>query len=167
MKVFEVGALIFTAIVVVSILAIGQWAYGNVTGPLFNLSKKPKFEFMSPPQAYNDGGNTYLVLNLSDINGPDAYPASVTQIVISNGSYKLVLNSQQISESVVNVTKAPYDLKKAVGYNSYSGIYECLGTDATFTLKLPVLLSPGNYQVSLFTPALPPKSNTTGTFTVS
>lgn len=37
-------ALIFTVLVAGWILATGQWAYGNVVGPLVNYSKLPKLE---------------------------------------------------------------------------------------------------------------------------
>ncbi len=167
MKAFEAGAILFTIIVVVAILAIGQISYGNVYGPLFNDSKKPKFDFCSPVDAFNKDGHTYLSLNITDVNGPDAYPASVTEIIIENSTMKIQLNASGISSSVVNVTKASYDLNKAVGYNSYSGLYMCLGTDATFLLKLPIQLSPGHYTIYLLTPALPVKDAAKASFTLS
>ncbi len=167
MKAFEAGAILFTIIVVVAILAIGQISYGNVYGPLFNDSKKPKFEFCSPVDAFNKDGHTYIALNISDVNGPDAYPASVTEIIIENSTTKITLNTSGIASSVVNVTKASFDLKKAVGYNDYSGLYMCLGTDAVFLLKLPVMLSPGHYTIYLLTPALPMKAAAKSSFTIS
>jgi thiosulfate dehydrogenase [quinone] small subunit len=167
MKAFEAGAILFTIIVVVAILAIGQIAYGNVYGPLFNDSKKPKFEFCAPVDAFNKDGHTYISLNITDVNGPDAYPASITEIIIENSTMKLTLNTTGIASSVVNLTKAQYDLDKAVGYNDYSGLYLCLGTDAVFLLKLPVMLSPGHYTIYLLTPALPMKEAAKSTFTIS
>ncbi|BDB99095.1 TQO small subunit DoxA domain-containing protein [Saccharolobus caldissimus] len=155
-KAYTVAAAIFSLIVIILILVVGQVSYGNVVGPLFNNSKKPKI-IVCPEntELYNIGNFTFLKLNITDIDGPDAYPASVTMIVIKNSTFTLILNTEALSKSVVNITKAPWDLKKAVGYNDYSGIYLCLGTDAVFTLKLPAHLYPGSYEVILYVPALP------------
>lgn len=155
-KAYLTAAAVFSLIVIILILVVGQISYGNVVGPLFNNSKKPKIIICpTNTELINIGNTTYLKLNITDINGPDAYPASVSMIVIKNSTYTLTLNTQEIANSVVNITKAPWDLKKAVDYNEYSGLYLCLGTDAVFLLKLPVHLTPGSYDVILYVPALP------------
>lgn len=84
-KVTVVG-IIFALFTIGWILGTGQWAYGNVVGPLFNNSKLPKLN-ITYIQAYNTPKGVKLVLNITDIDGPDAYPASGS----TNGNIQLHL----------------------------------------------------------------------------
>lgn len=86
--------IVFALIAVGWILGTGQWAYGNVVGPLVNYSKLPKVEVPYVSAAPTTDG-TILTLNLTDVDGPDAYPASVVMIEIGtpHGTFSLTPHS--------------------------------------------------------------------------
>ncbi|PSN84093.1 hypothetical protein B9Q01_02390 [Candidatus Marsarchaeota G1 archaeon OSP_D] len=150
----ETLALTFSVIVALFILGTGQWAYGNLFGPLHNYSKTPKVVIVAV-QAENTKQATLLTLNLTNENGPDAYPASVSLIKIWNTSYTLILNSTQIYAHTVKIQQAPWNLNKKDGVNPVGGFELWLGAEASFTLVLPPL-SPGLYNVTLYVPYTPP-----------
>jgi len=62
-------------------LVTGQIAYGNLYGPLHNDSKLPEVKVVQA-YPYRLAGDVYLALNLSDVAGPDAYPASVVALSV-------------------------------------------------------------------------------------
>ena len=100
--------LIFAIIVVGWILGTGQWAYGNVVGPLFNNSKLPKLE-ITYASAVNQGNRTVLILNITDVDGPDAYPATAPLMEIYNSTWHMFLNSSEISNDTIKIIQAPVE----------------------------------------------------------
>ncbi|ARM77047.1 quinol oxidase [Acidianus manzaensis] len=145
--------LIFGIAVVIFILATGQWAYGNVVGPLVNHSKIPQLEIKYASAMENSKG-TYLILNITDCDGPDAYPASAPLMEISNSTWHIFLNSSQIANDTVKIIQAPWNENKKDSVNWYSGFIVILGSEAQFQLQLPFHLSPGTYKIQLYTPAV-------------
>ena len=158
--------LIFAIIVVGWILGTGQWAYGNVVGPLFNNSKLPKLE-ITYASAVNQGSHTVLILNITDVDGPDAYPATAPLMEIYNATWHMFLNSSEISNDTIKIIQAPWNANKKDSVNWYSGFEVILGSEAQFWIELPVKLSPGTYYVKLYTPGIPPSREATATFTVT
>jgi thiosulfate dehydrogenase [quinone] small subunit len=158
-------ALIFTVLVAGWILATGQWAYGNVVGPLVNYSKLPKLE-ITYIQASQHGNGTLLAMNVTDIDGPDAYPATAPLLEIYNSTWHIYLNSSQISNFTVKVVQAPWNENKRDSVNWYSGFVIPLGSEAQFQLLLPLKLSPGNYTIVLYTPGISLKSEAMATFSI-
>ncbi|AOL16627.1 quinol oxidase [Sulfolobus sp. A20] len=164
-KVTIVG-IIFSLIVVGWILGTGQWAYGNVVGPLVNNSKLPKLE-ITYANAFPVSNGTKIILNITDVDGPDAYPASGTMMMISNSTWSLTLNSTEIAKYTVNVIQAPWNANKKDYVNYYSGFVVILGSEAQFQLIIPIHLSPGTYKITIVTPAINPNRWATTTITVS
>lgn len=162
----SVIGLIFAIIVVGWILGTGQWAYGNVVGPLFNNSKLPKLE-ITYASAVNQGNHTVLILNITDVDGPDAYPATAPLMEIYNATWHMFLNSSEISNDTIKIIQAPWNANKKDKVNWYSGFEIILGSEAQFWVQLPVKLSPGTYYVKLYTPGISPSREATATFTVS
>ncbi len=158
--------IIFAILIVGWILGTGQWSYGNVVGPLFNDSKLPKLD-ITYAAAYPVSNGTEIVLNITDIDGPDAYPASGTMMIISNSTYTLTLNSSQIAHDTVKIIQAPWNENKKDSVNSYSGFVIILGSEAQFHLIVPVHLSPGTYKITLVTPAISQSRWATATITIS
>ncbi|QKR00171.1 quinol oxidase [Metallosphaera tengchongensis] len=158
-------AIVFSVLVAGWILATGQWAYGNVVGPLVNHSKLPTLE-ITYINAVPQGNGTLLKLNVTDVNGPDAYPASAPMMEIYNSTWHVYLNSSMISNYTVKVIQAPWNSNKKDYVNWYSGFAVILGSEAQFQLLLPIHLSPGTYHVRLFTPAVSPKDQAEANFTV-
>ena len=158
--------LIFAIIVVGWILGTGQWAYGNVVGPLFNNSKLPKLE-ITYASAVNQGSHTVLILNITDVDGPDAYPATAPLMEIYNATWHMFLNSSEISNDTIKIIQAPWNANKKDSVNWYSGFEIVLGSEAQFWVELPVKLSPGTYYVKLYTPGISPSREATATFTVT
>lgn len=158
----DVIALTFAIIVAVFILGTGQWAYGNLYGPLHNYSKKPMVDIVSIT-ATNLGNHTYLFLNLTDVNGPDAYQTSVPIIVLSNATFSLTLNSTQIYTHTVKTIQAPWNLNKKDGVNRVGGLELWLGSEAAYTISVSKL-EPGPYTITLYVPNVPAVS---ASFTVS
>ena len=158
--------LIFAIIVVGWILGTGQWAYGNVVGPLFNNSKLPKLE-ITYASAVNQGSHTVLILNITDVDGPDAYPANAPLMEIYNSTWHMFLNSSEISNDTIKIIQAPWNANKKDSVNWYSGFEIILGSEAQFWVELPVKLSPGTYYVKLYTPGISPSREATTTFTVT
>lgn len=152
----EKVALTVTVFVMVFVLVTGQLAYGNVYGHLFNDSKVPKIRVMQA-YGYTASGVTYAFLNISDVAGPDAYPASVTMLSLSNESYHLTLYAPNISNSVVGIIQAKWNLARKGYSNYYSGLVIPLGAEAVFQLRLPSL-TPGEYTLTLYMSAVPPVS---------
>ncbi|MEM3269473.1 MAG: TQO small subunit DoxA domain-containing protein, partial [Saccharolobus sp.] len=67
-KAYLTAAAVFSLIVIILILVVGQISYGNVVGPLFNNSKKPKIIICpTNTELINIGNTTYLKLNITDI----------------------------------------------------------------------------------------------------
>ncbi|WP_014511696.1 thiosulfate:quinone oxidoreductase small subunit [Saccharolobus solfataricus] len=157
--------IIFAIITIGWILGTGQWAYGNVVGPLFNNSKLPKLE-ITYISASPENSSTLLILNITDVDGPDAYPASAPLMEIYNSSWHIYLNSSQISNYTVKVIQAPWNNNKKDYVNWYSGFVVILGSEAQFQLLIPIHLSPGTYYVKLYTPAIGPSSEALAKFTV-
>ncbi len=149
----DVIALVFAVIVAAFILGTGQWAYGNLYGPLHNYSKKPLVEIVSA-NATNIDGHTYLVLNVTDVNGPDAYQTSVPIIVVSNSTFSLTLNSTQIYTQTVKIVQAPWNLNKKDGVSRVGGLELWLGAEAAYTIRINQL-EPGQYTVTLYVPEVP------------
>lgn len=149
-------AVIAAVLVMVFVLVTGQVAYGNVYGHLFNDSKAPKIQVLKA-YVYTTSGGTYVFLNISDVAGPDAYPASVTMLSVSNATYHMTLYAPNISSSVVGITQAKWNLARKGYSNYYSGLVIPLGAQAVFELRLPTL-STGEYTLTLYTPAVPPVS---------
>ncbi|BBD72257.1 quinol oxidase [Sulfodiicoccus acidiphilus] len=147
--------IVFALIAVGWILGTGQWAYGNVVGPLVNYSKLPKVEVPYVSAAPTTDG-TILTLNLTDVDGPDAYPASVVMIEIGNSTWHIFLNSSQLANYTVEVHQAPWNENKKDSVNWYSGFEIPLGSEGQFVLHLPFRLSPGSYELTLYTPAVKP-----------
>ena len=159
--------IIFAIFVVGWILGTGQWAYGNVVGPLFNNSKLPKLE-ITYIQAYNTQKGLELILNITDVDGPDAYPASAPLMEIYNSTWHIWLNSSQISNYTVKIIQAPWNVNKKDYVNWYSGFVVILGSGAQFQLIIPnVHLSPGTYYVKLYTPAISSSREAVAAFTIS
>jgi len=153
-KVVIVG-IVFAIIAVGWILGTGQWAYGNVVGPLVNYSKLPKVE-VTYVSAIPTANGTALRLNLTDVDGPDAYPASVTMVEIVNSTWHVFLNSSQLANYTVTVYQSPWNENKGDAVNWYSGFEIPLGSQGQFVLNLPFKLSPGVYELILYTPAVKP-----------
>ncbi|BDC18476.1 thiosulfate:quinone oxidoreductase small subunit [Acidianus sp. HS-5] len=166
-KVTIIG-LIFAILVVGFILATGQWAYGNVVGPLFNDSKIPQLK-ITYASAYENAKGTYLTLNITDCDGPDAYPASAPMMEIYNSTWHVFLYSYNISNDTVKIIQAPWNENKKDSVNWYSGFVVILGSEAQFQLQLPFHLSPGTYTIKLYTPAVSAKvlAKQTATITIS
>lgn len=158
--------LIFAIIVVGWILGTGQWAYGNVVGPLFNNSKLPKLE-ITYASAVNQGNHTVLILNITDVDGPDAYPANAPLMEIYNSTWHMFMNSSEISNDTIKIIQAPWNANKKDSVNWYSGFEIILGSEAQFWVELPVKLTPGTYHVRLYTPGISPSREATATFTVT
>ncbi|AEE93005.1 thiosulphate-quinone oxidoreductase (TQO) DoxA subunit [Acidianus hospitalis W1] len=160
--------IIFAILVVGWILATGQWAYGNVVGPLVNHSKIPQLK-ITYVNAYENAKGTYLILNITDCDGPDAYPASAPMMEIYNSTWHVFLYSYNISNDTVKVIQAPWNENKKDYTNWYSGFVVILGSEAQFQLQLPFHLSPGTYHIKLYTPAVSSKvlAKQTATFTIS
>lgn len=135
-------------------LVTGQMAYGNLYGPLHNDSKLPKIVVVQV-NSYRDAGGVYLALNLSDVGGPDAYPASVVALTIYNSTFHETFLAENLSASVIEVVQAPWNLAKKAYTNNYSGLVIPLGSDALFLLRVSPL-SPGPYRLVLYTPAVKP-----------
>ncbi len=161
-----VVALIFGVLVIAFILGTGQWAYGNVVGPLVNYSKLPKLE-ITYANDVTKGNETLLILNVTDVDGPDAYPATVPLMEIYNSTWHVFLNSSEISNYTTKVIQAPWNENKRDYVNWYTGFAVPLGSEAQFQLALPMHLSPGSYTVKLFTPGISLKSEASATFVVS
>jgi len=165
-KVTVVG-IIFALFTIGWILGTGQWAYGNVVGPLFNNSKLPKLN-ITYIQAYNTPQGVKLVLNITDIDGPDAYPASAPLMEIYNSTWHMWLNSSQISNDTIKIIQAPWNANKKDSVNWYSGFVVVLGSEAQFQLIIPHLhLSPGKYFVRLYTPSISTSREAVASFTIS
>jgi thiosulfate dehydrogenase [quinone] small subunit len=167
-KVVVLG-LIFSILVVGWILATGQWAYGNVVGPLVNNSKLPKLE-ITYIDAYNTPQGLCLIMNITDINGPDAYPASapLMEIYNANHTFMMFLNSSQISNDTVKIIQAPWNANKKDTVNWYSGFVVILGSEGQFHLLIKgVHLAPGNYYVKLYTPAISTGREAVASFTIT
>ncbi|MEL9969950.1 MAG: thiosulfate:quinone oxidoreductase small subunit [Metallosphaera sp.] len=158
-------AILAGIFIVAWILGTGQWAYGNVVGPLVNYSKLPKLE-ITYVNAESLGNKTLLIMNITDVNGPDAYPASAPLMEIYNSSWHLYLNSSQIANFTVKVIQAPWNENKKDYVNWYTGFAVVLGSEAQFQLLIPIHLSPGNYTVKLYTPAISEDSMASHTFYV-
>ncbi|MBW9140889.1 MAG: quinol oxidase [Candidatus Aramenus sp.] len=159
-------AIVFSILVAGWILGTGQWAYGNVVGPLVNNSKLPKLQ-ITYAEMTSTGNGTELILNITDVDGPDAYPASGTMLIISNSTYTLVLNSSQIAHDTVKIIQAPWNENKKDSVNWYSGFVIVLGSEAQFHLIIPVHLSPGTYKLTIVTPAVSQSRWATATVTLS
>ncbi|MCH1771124.1 MULTISPECIES: thiosulfate:quinone oxidoreductase small subunit [Metallosphaera] len=159
-------ALVFGILVIGFILGTGQWAYGNVVGPLVNYSKLPKLE-ITYITAKDQGNQTLLIMNITDVNGPDAYPASAPLMEIYNSTWHTYLNSSEIAKYTVKVIQAPWNENKKDYVNWYTGFAIVLGSEAQFQLLLPMHLSPGTYYVKLYTPAISQKSMAVANFTIS
>ncbi|QGR18485.1 quinol oxidase [Sulfurisphaera ohwakuensis] len=165
-KVAIVG-IIFALFTVGWILGTGQWAYGNVVGPLFNNSKLPKLN-VTYITAYNTPQGLCLIMNITDIDGPDAYPASAPLMEISNGTWHIFLNSSQIANDTVKIIQAPWNANKKDSVNWYSGFIVVLGSEGQFHLLIKGLhLSPGKYEVKLYTPAISSSRQAIAYFTIS
>lgn len=165
-KVTIVGIL-FAIFTVGWILGTGQWAYGNVVGPLFNNSKLPKLN-ITYITAYNTPKGVCLIMNITDIDGPDAYPASAPLMEIYNSTWHIFLNSSQISNDTVKIIQAPWNANKKDSVNWYSGFIVVLGSEGQFHLVIKGLhLSPGKYEVKLFTPAISGSRQAVASFTIS
>jgi thiosulfate dehydrogenase [quinone] small subunit len=154
-------ALALSLLVAAFILGTGQWAYGNLYGPLHNYSKKPEVHIVAVT-ATSNGTLTYITLNLTDVNGPDAYQTSVPLMVVSNTTYTVTLNSTEIYSHTLSVVQAPWNLNKKDGLSRVGGFELWLGAEASYTLWVP-RLSAGQYSVSLYVPQVPP---VTANFTV-
>jgi len=154
----DVVAIVFALIVAAFVLGTGQWAYGNLYGPLHNYSKKPLVEVISAT-AYDSGGHTYLVLNVTDVDGPDAYQASVPLLTVSNSTYSVTLNSTELYEHTVKIVQAPWNLNKKDGVSPVGGLELWLGAEAAYTISLS-RLAPGTYTVTLYVPEVAPVSAT-------
>lgn len=135
-------------------LVTGQMAYGNLYGPLHNDSKLPKIAVVQAT-SYREAGGVYLSLNLSDVAGPDAYPASVVELTIYNSTFHETFVAGNLSASVVEVVQARWNLAKKAYANDYSGLVIPLGSDAVFLLRVGALSS-GVYTLVLYTPAVEP-----------
>ena len=159
-------ALVFGILVIGFILGTGQWAYGNVVGPLVNYSKLPKLE-ITYITAKDQGNQTLLIMNITDVNGPDAYPASAPLMEIYNSTWHTYLNSSEIAKYTVKVIQAPWNENKKDYVNWYTGFAIVLGSEAQFQLLLPMHLSPGTYYVKLYTQAISQKSMAVANFTIS
>lgn len=159
-------ALIFAVLVAGWILVTGQWAYGNVVGPLVNYSKLPKLEvtYVRAVQYHNE---TLLIINVTDVDGPDAYPATAPLIEIYNSTWHVYLNSTQISNYTVKVVQAPWNENKKDNVNWYSGLIVPLGSEGQFQLLLPMKLSPGKYTMVLYTPGISLQSEAKTSFILS
>ena len=165
-KVTIVG-IIFAIFTVGWIWGTGQWAYGNVVGPLFNNSKLPKLN-VTYIQAYNVPQGLKLILNITDIDGPDAYPASAPLMKIYNSTWHMWLNSSQISNDTIKIIQAPWNANKKDSVNWYSGFVVILGSEAQFQLVIPNLhLSPGTYHIKLYTPSISTSREAVASFTIS
>ncbi|WP_171715354.1 thiosulfate:quinone oxidoreductase small subunit, partial [Acidianus sp. RZ1] len=158
--------LIFAVLVVGFILATGQWAYGNVVGPLVNYSKLPQLK-ITYANSYPVSNGTEIILNITDCDGPDAYPASAPLMEISNSTWHIYLNSSQISNDTVKIIQAPWNENKKDSVNWYSGFIVILGSEAQFQLIVPIHLSPGTYKITLYTPAIKLPKEATTTITIS
>ncbi|MCG3109852.1 Thiosulfate dehydrogenase [quinone] small subunit [Metallosphaera sp. J1] len=159
-------ALVFGILVMGFILGTGQWAYGNVVGPLVNYSKLPKLE-ITYITAKEQGNQTMLIMNITDVDGPDAYPASAPLMEIYNSTWHAYLNSSEIANYTIKVIQAPWNENKKDYVNWYTGFAIVLGSEAQFQMLLPIHLSPGTYHVKLYTPALSEKSMAVANFTIS
>jgi thiosulfate dehydrogenase [quinone] small subunit len=135
-------------------LVTGQIAYGNLYGPLHNDSKLPEVKVVQA-YPYRLAGDVYLALNLSDVAGPDAYPASVVALSVYNSTFHETFISVNLSAAVINVTQAPWNLAKRAYTNGYSGLVIPLGSDAVFLLRIG-RISAGVYTLALYTPAVKP-----------
>jgi|GEM_PF-481972 thiosulfate dehydrogenase [quinone] small subunit len=165
-KVFIIG-LVFSILVAGWILATGQWAYGNVFGPLVNNSKLPKLN-ITYINAYNTPQGLCLIMNITDIDGPDAYPASAPLMEIYNSTWHIFLNSSEISNDTVKIIQAPWNANKKDKVNWYSGFVIILGSEGQFHLLIKGLhLSPGEYYVKLYTPAISTTREANATFVIS
>ncbi len=164
-KVTLIG-IIFSILVVGWILGTGQWAYGNVVGPLVNNSKLPKLE-ITYAKAFQLPNGTEIILNITDVDGPDAYPASGTMMIISNSTWSMTLNSSQIAHDTIKIIQAPWNANKKDYVNNYSGFVIVLGSEAQFQLVVPIHLSPGTYKITIVTPAISPDRWATTIITVS
>ncbi|MEM3794657.1 MAG: TQO small subunit DoxA domain-containing protein [Thermoprotei archaeon] len=158
----DVIALTFTVIVALFIIGTGQWAYGNLYGPLHNYSKKPMIEIVSV-SAHDSANHTYIALNITDVDGPDAYQTSVPIIVVSNSTYTMTLNSTQLYEHTIRIVQAPWNLNKKDSVSSVGGLELWLGSEATYLIATE-RLEPGVYTLTLLVPEVPAVS---ATFTVS
>ncbi|AAT43085.1 TQO small subunit DoxA domain-containing protein [Picrophilus oshimae] len=148
-----VVTLIFAIIVVLFTVVTGQIAYGNAVGKLFNDSKVPKTEFVGMPMAYNSNGNSYLVFNVTDVDGPNQ--AAVTEIILSNSTSTIILTSQNIDKDVYKIVDAPYHYHDDVKVSPYNGIFIPLGDEAEIYMNLSTSMHMelhGTYTVKLITP---------------
>ncbi|WP_337860386.1 TQO small subunit DoxA domain-containing protein [Ferroplasma sp.] len=147
--------LIFAVIVVTFVLLTGQIAYANVYGPLFNDSKVPKVEFQGSPYAMNaTNGSSILVMNVTDLDGPNQ--AMITEIELTNSSGTIILVSQNISTDVFSIVDAVYHYHTDVKVSPYNGIYIPLGDEATIHMDLTSSLHMelhGKYTVTLVVPS--------------
>ncbi|BCU66977.1 quinol oxidase [Sulfolobales archaeon HS-7] len=161
-----VVALIFGLIIVGFVWGTGQWAYGNLYGPLFNDSKLPELRitYITSEQLNN---GTMIIMNVTDIDGPDAYPASAPLMEIYNSTWHVYLNSSQISRYTVAIIQAPWNSVKKDFVNNYTGIAVILGTMAQFHLSLPYHLTKGEYKIILYTPAISLSREAVAEFSVS
>ncbi len=147
--------VVFGIIVVAFTVVTGQIAYGNFYGPLFNDSKVPKVEFQGTPYAYNaTNGSSILVLNVTDLDGPNQ--AMITEIELTNSSGTMILVSQNISKDTYSIVDAKYHYHDDVKVSPYNGILIPLGDEAMIHMNLTASLHMelhGKYKVTLVVPS--------------
>ncbi|MEM0139371.1 MAG: TQO small subunit DoxA domain-containing protein [Ferroplasma sp.] len=147
-------ALIFAVIVIAFTLVTGQIAYGNVYGKLFNDSKVPLVQYKGTPYGMNAAnGSSILVLNVTDIDGPNQ--AAITEIILGNSTSTIILSSQNISHDVYGITDAKYHYHDDVKTSPYNGIMIPLGDEAMIHMDLTSSLHielHGKYKVTLVVP---------------
>ena len=146
--------LIFGIIVVGFTVVTGQIAYGNFYGPLFNDSKVPVVQFKGTPYGMNAAnGSSILVLNVTDLDGPNQ--AAITEILLTNGTATITLNSQNISKDIFSIVDAAYHYHDDVKTSPYNGILIPLGDEATIHMDLTSSTGMefhGKYTVTLVVP---------------
>ena len=146
--------LIFGIIVVGFTVVTGQIAYGNFYGPLFNDSKVPVVAFNSTPYAMNAAnGSSIMVINVTDLDGPNQ--AAISEIILTNSTGNITLTSQNISEDIFSIQDAAYHYHDDVTTSPYNGILIPLGDAATIHMNLTKSTEMelnGKYTITLVVP---------------
>ncbi len=146
--------LIFGIIVVGFTVVTGQIAYGNFYGPLFNDSKVPVVQFKGSPYGMNAAnGSSIMVLNVTDIDGPNQ--AAISEILLTNSTGTITLVSQNISKDVFSIKDAAYHYHDDIKTSPYNGILIPLGDEATIHMDITSSTGMelhGKYTVTLVVP---------------